>query len=152
MKVTRFLKASMINLDLAAENKSEVVAALVRIPVEQGHLPGEMADEVVQAVMERESLTSTGLGSGVALPHVKTDAVSQICVAFGRSRQGIEFDALDGNPVSFFFLILAPTKVTDDYLKVLSSISGIMKNESVRKQILAAKSPDEVFKLLDRPV
>jgi len=152
MKITKYLKLSQISIDIVVQDKNSVIQALIKILVEQGQVPGDMAEDVISAVLERESLTSTGLGSGVALPHVKTDAVKQICIAFGRSKPGVEFEALDGNPVNFFFLILAPTKATDDYLRILSSISGLMKKEAVRTQLLEAKSAEEMHRILDQPV
>lgn len=152
MKIVKYLKLSHISADIKASDKNSVIQSLVALLVEQGQVPGDMAEDIMSAVLERESLTSTGLGSGVALPHVKTDVVKQICVAFGRSNAGIEFEALDGNPVHFFFLILAPTKATDDYLKILSSISGMMKMETVRAQLREAKSAEEIYRILDRPV
>lgn len=150
MKVTKFLPASQINIDLKAKNKEEAITSLVNILVEQGLVPKEKVEEVKAALFERETLTSTGLGYGIALPHVKTDTVREICIAFGRSRQGVDFDALDGNPVHLFFLILAPTKKTEEYLKTLSSISALLKNDKIRSQLQAAKSVDEIFKIFDQ--
>jgi fructose-specific phosphotransferase system IIA component len=150
MKITRFLPVSQINIELQAKDKEEVIASLVKILVEQGHVPQEKVEEVKAALFEREALTSTGLGYGIALPHVKTDIVREICIAFGRSTKGIDFDALDGNPVHLFFLILAPTKKTEEYLKALSSISALLKNEKIRSQLQAAESADEIFKIFDQ--
>jgi fructose-specific phosphotransferase system IIA component len=150
MKVTKFLPASQIDIELQAKDKEEVISSLVKILVEQGHVPQEKVEEVKAALFEREALTSTGLGYGIALPHVKTDIVREICIAFGRSTKGIDFDALDGNPVHLFFLILAPTNKTEEYLKTLSSISALLKNDKIRSQLQAAKSADEIFKIFDQ--
>jgi fructose-specific phosphotransferase system IIA component len=150
MKVTKFLPASQINIELQAKDKEEVIESLVNILVEQGHVLKEKVEEVKAALFEREALTSTGLGYGIALPHVKTNLVREICIAFGRSIKGVDFDALDGNPVHLFFLILAPTDKTEEYLKILSSISALLKNDKIRSQLQAAKSVDEIFKIFDQ--
>jgi fructose-specific phosphotransferase system IIA component len=150
MKVTKYLKPSQINLELKAQDKQAVIESLVNILVERCDIPKEQVEEVMNALMEREALTSTGLGYGVAFPHVKTNVVREISIAFGRSLKGIDFDALDGNPVHFFFLILAPIKKTEEYLKVLSSISALMKDERIRSSLSAAQSVDEIFKILDQ--
>ncbi len=150
MKVTKFLPASQINIELQAKDKEEVIESLVNILVEQGHVPKEKVEEVKAALFEREALTSTGLGYGIALPHVKTNVVREICIAFGRSAKGVDFDALDDNPVHLFFLILAPTDKTEEYLKTLSSISALLKNAKIRSQLQAARSADEIFKIFDQ--
>ena len=148
MKLAKYLKLSQINVELQAENKSAVLEVLVQILVENGQLLGEMVEEVMNKLTERESLTSTGLGYGVGLPHVKTDAVDKIQIVFGRSTKGIDFDALDGNLVHFFFLILAPNTLTDEYLKVISAISGLMKDENVRRRLILAQGAEEIFKII----
>jgi fructose-specific phosphotransferase system IIA component len=150
MKITKALPRSQISIEFRAKDKKEAIQSLVEIMVEQGRIPKEKREEVTTALLEREELTSTGLGHGVALPHVKTNVVKEICIAFGRSAEGIDFDALDGNPVHFFFLILAPPNKTEEYLKTLSSISTLMKNEKVRSKLYAAKSADEIFRALDQ--
>jgi fructose-specific phosphotransferase system IIA component len=150
MKITKFLPASQINIELQAKNEEEVLESLVKILVEHGHVPKEKAEEVKAALLEREALTSTGLGYGIALPHVKTNVVRDICIAFGRSSEGVDFDALDGNPVHLFFLILAPTNKTEEYLKTLSSISALLKNDKIRSQLRAAKSVDDIFKIFNQ--
>jgi len=152
MKVTKYLTRSQINIELQAKDKQSVIQSLVNILVEQGRLPQDAVEGVMNALMEREALTSTGLGYGVALPHVKTNEVKEISVAFGRSTKGIDFDALDGNPVHFFFLILAPTKDNEEYLKTLSSISALMKDEKIRSSLFAIQSADEIYKILDQPL
>jgi len=152
MKITKFLPPSQIEIELKAPDKQAVIEALVNILVASGRIPSDKADEVIAAVLEREALTSTGLGYGVALPHVKTDVVSEISISFGRSTKGIDFEALDGNPVHFFFLILAPPKKTEEYLKTLSSLSALMKDEKERSCLFFAKSAEEVFKILDQPL
>jgi PTS system fructose-specific IIC component len=148
MKITKFINKSQIILDLQASTKDEVLETMLKKFIELGLVPGEMREDVLAALKERENLTSTGLGYGVALPHIKTDAVSLIHIVFARSGQGVDFEALDGNPVNFFFMILAPTKVTDDYLKTLSAISALMKDARIRRRIAEAQTPEEILTIL----
>jgi PTS system fructose-specific IIC component len=148
MKITKYINKDQIILDLKAQTKDEVLETLLKKFVELGLVPGEMQEDVLAALKERETLTSTGLGYGVALPHVKTDAVSLINIVFARSVQGVEFEALDGNPVQFLFMILAPIKVTDDYLKILSVISALSKDARARRRMAEAKTVEDILSIL----
>ena len=148
MKITKYITKNQIILDLKAQTKDEVLETMLKQFVELGLVPGEMQEDVLSALKERESLTSTGLGYGVALPHVKTDAVGLINIVFARSVHGVEFEALDGNPVQFLFMILAPTKVSDDYLKILSTMSALMKDARVRRRLAEAKSAEDVLSII----
>jgi len=148
MKLTKYLKPDQICLELNAQSKQEALETMLKIFIEKGLVPGEMYEDVLAALIERESLTSTGIGDGVALPHVKTKAVDAIHIVIARSTKGLEFEALDRNPVNFFFMILAPVKVSDTYLKTLSSISALMKDENIRRRLLAAKTSEEILSIL----
>jgi mannitol/fructose-specific phosphotransferase system IIA component (Ntr-type) len=150
MKITKYLKPSLISLKLETGDKRSVIESLLNVLVEKGGLPKERREEVLEALLERESLTSTGLGYGLALPHVRTNAIDKIQIVFGRSTQGMDFEALDGNPAHFFFLVLAPAKEIEEYLRVLSSISLLMKDENNRRSLLQAKTPEEIYKVLDK--
>lgn len=148
MKITKFINKNHIIMDLQASTKDEVLETMLKKFIELGLVPGEMREDVLAALKERENLTSTGLGYGVALPHIKTEAVSLIHIVFARSGRGVDFEALDGNPVNFIFMILAPTKVTDDYLKTLSAISALMKDARIRRRIAEAQTPEEILTIL----
>jgi fructose-specific phosphotransferase system IIA component len=148
MKITKFINKNQIILDLQVQTKNEVLETMLGKFVELGLVPGEMREDVLNALRERENLTSTGLGYGVALPHVKTDAVGKINIVFARCIQGLDFESLDGNPVQFLFMILAPTKVTDDYLKLLSAISALMKDARIRRRMTEAKTDEDIQSIL----
>jgi len=150
MKITDFLNPSRIILHFEAKDKPSAIENLVKVLVSLGELPKEKLEEVVNALLKRETSTSTGLGYGVAVPHIKTNAVSKIQVVFGRNSDGLDFEALDGNPSHFFFLVLAPAEKIEEYLKVLSCISALMKEEKIRQQLLKAASVEEVYKILDK--
>jgi PTS system fructose-specific IIC component len=146
MKVSELLPEACIEVSLKEREKKKVIAELVALLHRAGRMPSEeVREEILAALYERESLTSTGLGYGVAIPHAKTDAIGRSLVAFGKSAEGIDFEALDGNPVRIFFLVLAPHEATDEYLKILAAIASVLKSEKQRRALLEAKSPEEVL-------
>jgi PTS system fructose-specific IIC component len=152
MNLIKYLKPAGVVLEIKAAEKKGVIEALLEAVAANGGLGRDKKASVLQALLERESLTSTGLGYGLAVPHVKTDDVDKIQIIFGRSVRGIDFESLDGNPAHFFFLVLAPTREIEAYLRVLSAISFLMKDEANRRGILRAKSAEEIIRILDQNV
>ena len=148
MKITHYLPRPQILADLRSADRPGVLEELTQVLVDQGRVPAERRADVVAGLVEREELTSTGLGYGLALPHIKTNAVTKIEIAFGRSVRGIDFASLDGNPAQAFFLVLAPPEMTGEYLKVISLISAFMKDADRRQRLLKAASAEEIFSLL----
>jgi mannitol/fructose-specific phosphotransferase system IIA component (Ntr-type) len=104
---------------------------------------------LLKDVLEREKLVTTGVGYGVAFPHAKTRSVRGIVIAFGRSKQGIDFDAMDKKPVQLFFLIAAPEDAIGAHLNVMARLSYIMKSEGNREKLLDIKSAKELLEMLD---
>ena len=98
--------------------------------------------------MEREELGSTGIGKGIAIPHAKTDA-KKLTVAFGISREKIDFDSLDKEGVNRFFVFASPIEDSQIYLKVLARISRLIRNEGFRNKLLNCHTPEEVIKYID---
>jgi mannitol/fructose-specific phosphotransferase system IIA component (Ntr-type) len=152
MNLLKYLKPSGVVLEIKGAEKRGVIEALLDALVVNGGLVRDKKAAVLEALFEREALTSTGLGYGLAVPHVKTNDVDKIQIVFGRSSKGIDFESLDGNPAHFFFLILAPTHEIEAYLRVLSAISFLMKAEANRRAILRAKSADEILRVLDQNI
>lgn len=148
MKITNYLNRQHIVTDLKSTDKLSVLEELTQVLIDQGQVPAEHREDVIAGLVEREELTSTGLGYGLALPHIKTNAVTKIKIVFGRSVRGIDFASLDGNPTHLFFLVLAPPEMTTEYLKVISVISALMKDANQRQRLLRAKSPEEIFSFL----
>ncbi len=148
MKITQFLSRQQILTDLKSTDKRGVLEELTQVLIEQGRVPAERREDIIAGLVEREELTSTGLGYGLALPHIKTNAVAKIQIAFGRSARGINFASLDGNPAQAFFLVLAPPEMTSEYLKVISLISAFMKDTDQRQRLLGTASAEEIFSLL----
>ena len=104
---------------------------------------------LLEEVIKREKLVTTGVGYGVAFPHAKTRAMKGIVIAFGRSEKGVPFEAMDGRPVSLFFLIAAPEDTIGAHLNVMARLSFLMKSPENRDRLMAAKNPGEVMEVLD---
>jgi len=109
MNVMEFLDERAVTVDVTArQSKEEVIRELVGLLVRAGSIKERDVHKLVQILLKRESLGSTGIGQGVAIPHGKSDCVTKLIGAFGVSRAGVDFDALDGEPVTLFFLLVAP--------------------------------------------
>lgn len=102
---------------------------------------------LVDDLMEREKLGSTGIGKGIALPHVRTEAVEGVVVAFGRSEKGVDFNALDDKPVHLFFLIASPENSENEYLNTLARVSRLLKKDQFREELLEAESNEAIIAL-----
>ncbi len=103
---------------------------------------------MLQALLEREQLGSTGIGDNMALPHAKSEVIDRIVTVFARSREGIDFESLDRKPVHFIFLLLAPSTSTGLHLKALAKIARLFKIQSLRENILKAESAAEIYALI----
>lgn len=146
MLITSLLDNKAIKAELVSRSKPGVIEELVGCLASQRR--GLVREEIVNALLEREKLGSTALGKGVAIPHAKAKGIEKVVAAFGRSSQGIDFGAEDGKPVQLFFLIVAPLDKAGDHLKALAKIAQLVKDESFKKSLLAAKNHDAIFKLI----
>lgn len=136
-----------IILDLAAKNKEGVLKELTEVL--HRHCPHIHLDNLQRVVYERELIGSTGVGNGVAIPHGKIEGLDQILLCFGRSHGGINYDAIDNQPVTLFVLILSPKAETDDYLKTLARISRLFKKPENRRKLRLADSKAKVIKVFN---
>jgi mannitol/fructose-specific phosphotransferase system IIA component (Ntr-type) len=141
--LTELLTPERIAVPLLAESKEELLQELVRLVSRDA--PPEEAADVLRAVREREAVLSTGIGSGVAIPHGKSSTVPDLRMAAGRTRHPVDFDALDGRPVSLLFLLVGPETAAGPHIKALSRISRMVRREAVRDRLLAARTPEEFF-------
>ena len=141
-----FLKEDAIRIGLQANTKQEVINELVDALVEAKCLTDRKA--AVKALLDREELGSTGVGQGVAIPHGKTDIVKVLVGALGVSKAGIPFDALDGEPVHLFFLLLAPNGSGGAHLKALARISSLLKDKHIRKALMGADSKAHILDII----
>jgi nitrogen PTS system EIIA component len=132
-------------LFLETESRDEAIRQLVDALVAKKRLKHE--EEFYAAVLARESLITTGIGNGVAIPHAKIPQLSRFFVAIGIDKRGIDWHALDGTPVRLIFLIGGPDDRHSEYLQLLSLITQLVKDETKRKKLLQAENRDEVIKL-----
>ena len=147
MKLSKFSEEDLVSFDLQATTKNETIEELVELASRSNMVRDH--DELLQAVKEREKLVTTGVGYGVAFPHAKTRALKGIVIAFARSGEGIDFQAMDKKPVQLFFLIAAPEDAIGAHLNVMARLSFLMKSEKNREKLLAARTAGEVFMVLD---
>src|SRR3989338_5796850 len=140
MTIMSFLDERAVTTDLKAQqNKEEVIRELVELLVRAGSIKEKDSHKLVQILMKRESLGSTGIGQGVAIPHGKSDCVAKLVAALGVSRSGVAFDSLDGEPVTLFSLLVAPEDSAGPHLKALARISRLLKDKHFRDSLRAAR-------------
>jgi PTS system nitrogen regulatory IIA component len=146
MKIIDMLKTDYILEELKSGNKRDVLKELVGsfMKIHQ-KLDSETT---LNVLFEREKLGSTGIGEGIAIPHGKITGLDQLILSFGRSAVGIDFDAMDGKPVHLFFLLIAPENSAGQHLKTLAKISKMLKDGVFRTKLMAAKSKDELYKII----
>ncbi len=146
MKLTDLLKEENIIADITSRDKSGVLHELVKGFAEQTEDLGE--EEFFEVLSEREKLGSTGIGNGVAIPHGKLKHLSRHLISFGRSRDGIEFDSIDGKPASLFFVLVAPENSSGEHLKILAKISKMLKNKDFRSRLIKAEDREEIHRVI----
>jgi mannitol/fructose-specific phosphotransferase system IIA component (Ntr-type) len=144
--LTELLSIERIKIPLQAQSKDALLRELVSVVT--NHRSGDEQDEILRAVRERESVLSTGIGHGVAIPHGKSSAVSELRMAAGRAAAPVEFDALDGQPVELFFLLVGPETAAGPHIKALSRISRLVRKDDVRDRLIAARTADEFLTAL----
>lgn len=146
MKMSDFLDRNAIVRDLKATNKKEVLEELCTALV--ALYPALDRDKMVCILLDRERLGSTGVGEGVAIPHGKMGDLDRLVACFGRSTRGVEFGAIDDQPVALFFLLLVPENSAGVHLKALAKISRLLKRPSVRLDLLNAASQEDLYGIL----
>ncbi|MCK4351743.1 MAG: PTS sugar transporter subunit IIA [Candidatus Krumholzibacteria bacterium] len=143
MKFIDNIDPGNIKLGLEGQRKDEVIEELVELLVESCNVSD--SDTILNAVLSREREGSTGLEKGVAIPHAKSDAVNKLCIAIGISKDGIDFEALDGKPSQLFFLMVAPTGESGPHVQAIAKIVKMIKIDRFRSKLLKAKQPQEVI-------
>jgi len=148
MKIVDILDKDCIVPELQSRNKRDVIYELVNtVAKKDGRIDPDLLMDIL---LEREKLGSTGIGDGVAIPHGKISQINDLKVSFGRSREGIDFEALDGKPSHLFFLLVAPESSAGAHLKALARISRLLKDSSFRESLLTAKTRDQIFEIIAR--
>ena len=146
MRLRDFFTPGAISFDLQATDKDSVLDELVRL---LGMDP-RAGDTLLRVLLRRESLGSTGMGRGIAIPHCRSLVANRLRLAYGLSRNGIGFQAIDGKPVHHIFLIVAPPlEISNQYLPVLGRIAQFAKEPDVPDRLAALTQPEDFFRLLE---
>ncbi|MBN1445587.1 MAG: PTS sugar transporter subunit IIA [Candidatus Omnitrophica bacterium] len=146
MKITDFLKEDCVLIGVKSKDKKGAISELLELLKEKKHIKD--SQDILDNVMEREKLGSTGIGQGIAVPHTKTEQIEDLVGAVGISDDGVSFDALDGEPVHIIFLILAPTKSIGLHLKALAKIARLLKDKTFRNALRKSTSASEVARII----
>ena len=148
MRVMEFLDERAVACELKATSKEGAIRELVGLLVRAGSIKEKDVPKLLQILMDREALGSTGIGQGVAIPHGKSDCVSQLVGAVGISRAGINFDSLDGETAHIFFLLVAPQDSAGPHLKALARISRLLKEKHFRDSLRNAKEEKALVRII----
>jgi PTS system nitrogen regulatory IIA component len=146
VKIVDLLRPEAVNASLAGRTSAEVLAELSR-PVAAA--TGLDAGRLLQTLLDREKLGSTGVGEGVAIPHGKLPGLPGIVAAFGRAPEGVDFRAIDGRPARLFFALFAPESSAGAHLKALARVSRVFRSPAFREAILAAPDAASIFRLIE---
>ena len=149
MKFADFVNRDAILAELTADDKEGVVRKMVQALSNCQQIEAGEQDSIVSAIMKREELGSTGIGRGIAVPHTKHPSVDRLVGTVGVSREGIDFDSLDGEKVQLFFLLISPPDRPGDHLRALENISRQLRNETFCKFLKQSKTADDIMQLLD---
>ena len=146
MKITEFLNEKAITANIKSTNKEDVITELVDVLARAEGFRNK--DELVKALINRENLGSTGIGQGVGIPHAKTNTVKKLVASLGICPQGVNFDALDGEPVHIFYLLIAPEDSAGPHLKGLARISRLLKDKYFRESLKNLTDEKTILKLI----
>jgi len=146
MNLRNILTRETVAIGLTGNDKASIIGELLDTLMRTGKVADR--ERALASILERERKMSTGMKHGIAIPHGKTDAVSDLVACVGVSKQAVDFDALDGQACNIFIMTLSPADKTGPHLQFLAEVSLLFKSEEKRAALLAAKAPDEVIKAL----
>ena len=150
MKISDFLCTKAVLADLKSTTKDDVIAELVDLLISAGSIEKKRRKDVLEILMAREALGSTAIGQGIAIPHGKYGSMKKLIGCLGISKQGINFDSLDGEPAYIFFLLIAPVDSAGPHLKALARISRLLKDKYIRETLKAAKDDKSILAIVQR--
>ena len=148
MQITDFLSKKAVVTDIKSTKKEDIMKELVDALINAGEIEKRDRNKLINALMERESLGSTAIGQGIAIPHAKSDCVNKLVAAFGLSKKGVDFDSLDGELAYIFFLLIAPQDSAGPHLKALARISRLLKDKYFRDTLRACQDDKSVIKVI----
>jgi PTS system nitrogen regulatory IIA component len=146
MKIMDYLNEEWVIPDLQGTDKASILKELSIVLVKPCRATSE--EELLQVLLDREKLGSTGIGEGIAIPHGRLKKLKNFFISFGRSAKGVDFDSIDRKPSHLFFLVMAPENSAVDNLKLLSRIVTLLKEPSFKKRLMEAPSRKELFQII----
>jgi len=146
MKITEILATEMVLPELKGNSKDQVLKELAQGLAAK--YPGIKLEDLTAVLSERERLGSTAIGDGIAIPHGKLRGANKIIGAFGRHREGVDFESLDGNPTHIFFVLVAPEDSASLHLKALARVSRLLKDDGFRARLIEAADSAEIYRLI----
>ena len=149
MKFSVFISPKAIRSELTSSTKEGVIAELVEALVSAGDIKAADKDDIVKAILKREELGSTGIGRGVAVPHTKHASVEKLIGTVGVSAEGLDFESLDGQKASLFFLLVSPPDRPGDHLRALENISRQLRDDQFCRFLRQSKTADDILQLLE---
>lgn len=148
MKFSDFINVNAIRANLSAEDKDDVIGELVSALVESGQIDKGEKQGIVDAILKREELGSTGIGRGVAVPHTKHPSVDKLVGTVGVSVDGVDFESLDGEKVQLLFLLISPPDRPGDHLRALENISRQLRDDMFCRFLKQSKTAEDIQQLL----
>ncbi|MEE2907315.1 MAG: PTS sugar transporter subunit IIA [Planctomycetota bacterium] len=149
MKLLEIIVTDAIEPNLEASSRDDAISTLVDRLIEAKAVKMDLRDEFIKSIIKREKRGSTGFGHGVAVPHVKHADIEKLVAAIGVSKEGIDFNALDGNPVHSIFLIISPDQKPEEHLEAMEAVFSNLSQDTFRRFLLQATSVEEVTTLLE---
>lgn len=149
MKFVDFVSRDAIRTHIAADSKKDVIRAMATSLKEAGKIAPDQLDSIIDAILKREELGSTGIGRGVAVPHTKHPSVHELVGAVAVSEDGVDFDSLDGEKVHLLFLLISPPDRPGDHLRALENISRQLRDDTFCRFLKQSKEPADVWQLLE---
>jgi len=148
MKLMQLLTEQLIRIGLSHSDKRGIVEELVGILVSAGKIHD--GEKLIDATMDREAKGSTGLARGIAVPHCKADGISELICSMAISKEGIDFDSLDGKPSHIFIFLAAPTEMSGPHVKALSNIATLSQSDEFLRKLRSAATPREALEIIAR--
>ncbi len=146
MKILDHLKEEWVIPELQGADKRSILRELSAVLIRPCQVPS--VEELLQVLLDREKLESTGIGEGIAIPHGRLKKLKSFFISFGRSIKGVDFDSIDRKPCQLFFLVMAPENSAVDNLNLLGRIAKLLKDASFKKRLLEARSQKELFQII----
>ena len=148
MELADFLTKEQVVTDLKAFDRWDAIEELIDLLVDKGRIKSEHRDAIVSVVKKRETTMSTGIGFGIGIPHASTDLIGDVTGAFGRSKAGVNFDALDNHPVNLVMLFLVPQGQFQKHLHTLAKIAKVLHKKEFRKALEDAGDAAEMYQII----